>query len=277
VAQLEDSAPNAFERWRWNDAGWASTWPVREQLTGASTPALLARLGPVSGERILDIGSGAGTTAIAVARAVRPSGEVVGADVSVPLVAFAQHAAADAGVDNVHFVVADVQLDRVVGAPFGAAMSQFGVMFFEDPVAAFANVRAQLDRGGRFVFICWQSAERNPWFAGHALREFLPKPPPPPPGTHATGPFAFGPQGEVETLLGEAGWVGVEVEAISSSAVVARAAIADDAQAAFMGVPDTQLEAARGAMDAQLAPFELDDGRLEVPISYYVVSSRSPS
>jgi len=276
VAQLEDSAPNAFERWRWNDAGWTSTWPVREQLTGAVTPVLLARLGAVFGERILDIGSGAGTTAIAVARAVGPSGEVVGADVSVPLVAFAQQAAAEAGVDNVRFVVADVQLDRVSGAPFAAAMSQFGVMFFEDPVAAFSNVREQLDRAARFVFVCWQSAERNPWFAGHALREFLPKPPPPPPGTHATGPFAFGQPSEAETLLGQAGWARVEVEAISSSAVVSRDAIADDAQAAFMGVPDAQLSAAREAMDAHLAPFELPDGRLEVPISYFVVSARTP-
>ena len=276
MAQLEDSTPNAVERRRWNDAYWTSTWPVREQLTGSATPALLARLDPAPGERVLDIGSGAGTVAMAVARAVAPTGEVVGADVSEPLVELARRSASDAGVDNVRFVVVDVQLDRVDGAPFTAAMSQFGVMFFDDPVAAFANVRAHLEPGARFVFVCWQKADRNPWFAGHALRDLLPPPDPPAPGRHVAGPFALGPPGEAESLLEAAGWHEVTVEAISSRAVVSRKAIADDGQAAFMGVAAERLDEAREAMDAQLAPFELPDGRLDVPIAFYVVTAHAP-
>jgi len=276
VAQLEDSTPNAYERWRWNDAYWTSTWPVREQLTGAATPTLLDHLDAASGERILEIGSGAGTAAMAVARAVAPSGSVVGADVSEPLVERSRRSASDAGVHNVRFVVADVQLDRVEGAPFSAAMSQFGVMFFDDPVAAFANVRAHLEPGARFVFACWQKADRNPWFAGHALRDLLAPPEPPAPGRHVVGPFALGVPGEAESLLEAAGWGDVTVAAISSHAVVSRAAIADDGQAAFMGVVAERLGEAREAMDAHLAPFELPDGRLDVPIAFYVVTAHVP-
>jgi SAM-dependent methyltransferase len=276
VAPDEAPAPNAFERRRWNDAYWSSTWPEREQLTSAATPAMLEHLGAAAGERILDVGSGAGAAAIAVARAVAPSGEVVGADVSEPLLAFARRRADDEGVANVRFVSADVQLDRIEGAPFTAAMSQFGVMFFEDPVTAFGNVRAHLCAGARLVFVCWQSARQNPWFAGHALRDLLPAPAPPAPGHHATGPFAFGELGEAERLLDAAGWEEVEVAAIASSAVVTRAAIADDGQAAFMGVDADRLDEARDALDAHLAPFERPDGRLEVPIAFFVVTARTP-
>lgn len=277
MAQAQDDGPNALERWRWNDAYWSSAWPVREQLTGAATPALLARLDAAPGERILDVGSGAGATAIAVARAVGPTGAVVGADVSEPLVAFSRRRAAGEGVANVSFVVADVQLDRVEGAPFAAAMSQFGVMFFEDPVAAFANVRAHVAADARLVFSCWQPVDRNPWFVGHALQGLLPPPAPVAPGRHATGPFALGAPGEAASLLERAGWERVAVEAVTTTAVVSRAAIADDAQAAFMGVPPERLDEARAAVDAHVAAFERPDGRLEVPIAFYVVSSRAPT
>lgn len=138
---------NAAERRRWNDEYWTSVWPKREQLTSAVTDTLLTALKLVAGQRVLEIGSGGGTATIAAGRLVG-DGAVVGADISAPLVAFAGRRVAAAGAGNVSFVVADVQQEDVPGGPFDAALSQFGVMFFDEPTVAFRNIRRQLVPGG---------------------------------------------------------------------------------------------------------------------------------
>ena len=120
-------------------------------MTSEATTPLLDQLAPTAGERLLEVGSGAGRTAIVAARLVGDDGSVVGADFSAQLVDYSRREAATASIANVSFVVADVQHEAIPGGPFDAAYSQFGVMFFEDPVAAFANVRAHVATGGRLA------------------------------------------------------------------------------------------------------------------------------
>src|SRR5579875_1572479 len=120
---------NDAERRLWNDPTWSAAWLRREALTGLATPLLLEQLGLGLGERVLDVGCGAGASTLAAAALVGPTGEVLGADISVPLIAHATRRAAAAGVDAVRFVVADVQEEQLPGAPFDVAMSQFGVMY----------------------------------------------------------------------------------------------------------------------------------------------------
>ena len=157
------TTPNEAEHRRWNSDYWTSVWPRREQLTNAVTAPLLGYLSLQRGDRVLDVGSGGGTSALAVAPLVGVEGAVVGADISGQLVRFARRRAAEAGLANVTFEVADMQTDDIPGAPFTVAMSQFGVMFFDQPRIAFANLLHQLEDGGRLGFACWQSAARNPW------------------------------------------------------------------------------------------------------------------
>src|SRR6202042_1616139 len=121
------------------------------------------------GEQVLDVGCGGGKTSLAAARGVGPEGAVVGADLSTPLTTLASRRAAEAGVENVTFRVVDMQTDTVPGGPFDVALSQLGVMFFEEPVTAFGNIRSHLKPGGRIVFACWQTMERNPWFFAPAI------------------------------------------------------------------------------------------------------------
>ena len=104
----------------------------------------------------------------------------MGADLSAPLGALAEQRAREDGADNVEFRRLDMQTDRIPGDPFTVAISQFGVMFFDDPVAAFGNIRAHLAPDGRIAFACWQRLEDNPWHFASAISEFLPSPPPPP-------------------------------------------------------------------------------------------------
>jgi SAM-dependent methyltransferase len=133
-------------------------------------------------------------------------GKVVGADISAPLVelghqrAEAQHAA------NASFIVADVQHETVPSAPFNAAISQFGVMLFDQPQVAFANIRRHLVNGGRFGFACWQAPDLNPWFPGPGLAGLAPPQPPPEPGKSPTHPFSLSDPQHTAWILEASGW-----------------------------------------------------------------------
>src|SRR5438067_2645107 len=123
------AAVNQQQREQWNDGKQARLWPKRERITTCATGPLLNLLSPQPGERMLEIGCGGGLVAIEAAKAVAPSGRVVGFDLSAPLAKLATSRAQAAGVANVRFVVGDAQVDDIPDAPFDATMSQFGVMF----------------------------------------------------------------------------------------------------------------------------------------------------
>ncbi len=267
-----EPTPNTVERRRWNDEYWVSVWHRREPMTDAVTQVLLDRLALTPGESVLDIGSGGGGTTIAAARLVAP-GAVVGADISTPLVDSARRRARERDVGNVDFVVADVQTDAIAGAPFDVAMSQFGVMFFEEPIVAFANIRSQLSPSGRIGFACWQPVDRNPWHSQSVLTDFVPPAPPPGPGKSPTGPFAFGDPDLVREILLSAGWRDVERTAHELVVTVGRDAFVDDEQLRFAGVPETSLDEARQAVDNRLEPLNAGDGRIAAPLAFQVFTA----
>ena len=118
-------------------------------------------------------------------------GGVVGVDISAPLLALARQRAVD--VANVSFVEADAQTATPPGAPFDAVFSRFGVMFFDQPEVAFANLHQATSPAGRLAFVCWAAAGENPWFEA-PLMAVMGVPgvdPPPPPGPEDPGAFAF--------------------------------------------------------------------------------------
>jgi SAM-dependent methyltransferase len=268
-----DATTNEAERRRWNDDHWVTTWPRREQLTRTVTPYLMEAAALRAGERVVDIGSGAGIAALAAAEAVGPAGQVVGADISVPLVGYATSRAADLGVTGVRFCVCDAQQDGVEGAPFDAAISQFGVMFFEDPVAAFANIRSQVADGGRLAFACWQALARNPWFTGPAVAPFVAPPPPPGPGRSPTGPFAFADAERVLSILTSAGWRDGAVALHEVGARVEESAVVDESQLRFQGVAEADIPAAMAAARAHLAPLRSADGVIEAPLAFQIFTA----
>lgn len=268
-----DTETNAAERRRWNDEYWASVWLKREQLTTAITGVLLDRVGLSEGENVLDIGSGGGTATIAASHLVGARGSVVGADISAPLVELARQRALDQRVANVSFVVADVQQDTIAGAPFDAAMSQFGVMFFDEPETAFANIRRHLVAGGRLGFACWESVEKNPWFIGPALAGYVPSAPAPAPGKSPTGPFSLSDPARVIDILASGGWTGVKIDPHDVAVDVERDAIIDDAQLTFLGVPEGSFQDARRAVEQHLKPLTASDGRIHANLSFQIVAA----
>ena len=267
---------NAAERKRWNEETWVKAWPKREAMTDSVTPFLIAALALRSGERVLDVGSGGGKTTVAAARAVGPTGSATGADLSVGLTDLASQRVAEAGVKNVTFRAADVQQDTIEGAPFDVAMSQFGVMFFDEPETAFTNIRAQLAPGGRLVFACWQVVERNPWFIGAALAGLAPPPPPPEPGKSPTGAFALGDAERTQGILETAGFANVRCTPHGLLPEVPHDSLIDDAQLHRMGVPEEKMDAARIAMTEHLARFESGSGLLKLPLAFQIFQATAP-
>jgi SAM-dependent methyltransferase len=267
------SSDNEAERRRWNDEYWASAWLRREPLTNAVTELLLDAAGLLAGDRVVDIGSGGGTATFAAAQSVGPTGSVVGADISVPLVAYATQRGRDRGIANARFVVADVQREGIDGAPFTVAISQFGVMFFDEPVVAFTNIREQLGPGGRLAFVCWQAPVKNPWFVGPSLAPFVAPPPPPAAGKSPTGPFSLADPDHTTSILAAAGWSAVERAAYERTVPVDADAIVDDDQLRFLGVADRDFGAARTAVDDHLSALRRDDARYDAPLAFQIFTA----
>jgi SAM-dependent methyltransferase len=238
-------------------------------------PVLLEALALRPGDRVLDIGSGAGAAALRAAEIVGGDGAVIGADISAPLVELAARRARGAGVGNASFQVADMQTVRVNGGPFTVAMSQFGVMFFDEPTVAFANIRAHLVAGGRFGFACWRAAERNPWFFASALAGLVAPPPPPGPGKSPTGPFALADADRVRDLLEQAGFMDVTVSAHQTSIEAPEDAVVDDAQLVLMGITAESMTRAHAAVDRHMAQFRQPSGMSRFPLAYQVVTARN--
>ncbi len=261
---------NAAEHRRWNDDYWVSVWPRREQLTAVVTDLLLDRARLVPGARVLDIGAGAGISSIAAAGRVGKSGSVTGADISVPLVEFATRRARDLGLANVEFAVVDMQEGTVDGAPFDAAISQFGVMFFDEPTVAFTNIRRHLRPAAHFSFACWQSLEANLWHINHVLAPFLPPPGALGPGKSPAGPFSLGSADRTTAMLVGAGWSEIEREPLEVTVAVERDALFDDGQLRFLGVTDDRIDEARAAVEGHLARMERPDGRYGAPLAIQV-------
>ncbi|WP_310474288.1 methyltransferase domain-containing protein [Sandarakinorhabdus sp.] len=198
---------NAEQIEYWNSKV-GETWVLmQERMDLALTPvtsALLAAAAPQPGELVLDIGCGAGETTLAMDAVVGEGGHAIGLDVSEPLLARARERAA-ALLSEAEFIAADAAT-WAEETGFDLILSRFGVMFFNDPGAAFANLHALAAPGGRLVFACWQPAARNLWatLPMTALAHLLPANPPIDP--LAPGPFAFADAARVATLLEAAGW-----------------------------------------------------------------------
>ncbi|GMR22764.1 MAG: hypothetical protein BMS9Abin37_1135 [Acidobacteriota bacterium] len=167
---------NEAQREVWSAADVAATWAKTEHISDHGTPPLMKALKLVKGERVLDVACGGGKTTVAAARAVGPAGHVTGVDISESMLALAKTRNAEAGLANVELVLADAQVDEFPSGPFDAALSQFGIMFFDDPVAALTNIRRHLTPGGRAAFIVWQPEERMVWSPAHVVVKYLPPP-----------------------------------------------------------------------------------------------------
>ena len=225
-----------------------------------------ARLQPA--ERVLDVGCGCGITTIDAARNGTHGGSAVGIDIARPLIDVARRRAAAAGVDNVEFVEGDAQVHPFPEADFDVVISRFGIMFFADPEAAFANLARATRPGGRLVVVCPADPLQSEWiaiaFAAAARHVGLPDLGPP----GAPGTFAFANSERLEQTIRAAGYHDITLEAVTRP--VRLGDDADDvtrfitslpeATKLFAGKPKEHVAAAIDALRDSLAPHARSSG-----------------
>jgi ubiquinone/menaquinone biosynthesis C-methylase UbiE len=183
---------------------------------------------------LLDVGCGCGALTLAAAHI---ADSAVGVDISAPLSEVASRRAGTARTDNVEFVVADAQTHAFAPGTFDLVLSQFGLMFFDDPVAAFTNLRRSLALDGRLAFVSWQGLPANEWLAVIAsevanhveIPEF---------GGLSKGPgmFALMDQDETKALLGTAGFTGVAFESLVSTILIGGGGTVDQSTEFLLGM-----------------------------------------
>jgi len=213
MPQIPETSSNAAQIEYWNTTA-GETWAQFQEILDCQVELLglaaMDALCPREGEHIIDIGCGCGQTSLTLAARVRPTGSVVGIDISQPMLDVALRRPRSTDL-QVAFRKLDAQAGDLGQGLFDAAFSRFGVMFFGDPVAAFANIRASLKPEGRLAFICWRPLNENPWMQAPmqaALPLLLPVAPPDP---TAPGPFAFADSSRVRSTLTDSGYSAVTI------------------------------------------------------------------
>lgn len=216
----EVSEPNSAQAALWNDAAGRTWAELQRMLDDMLRPfeALLTEQALATGGRdVLDIGCGAGATTLAIAQALDGGARCVGVDISGPLIAAAQARAAAAGVRHVTFIKSDAQGYPFEGRSFDTIVSRFGVMFFDDPVAAFRNLRRAARHGATLAFAAWRSAAENDFMtaAERAVAPLLPSLPERSPD--APGQFAFARREGIEQILAASGWRDISITPIDAA------------------------------------------------------------
>lgn len=199
----------------WQDAAaqrWIEQQAVLDRALAPFGAALLETAAAQLGESVVDIGCGAGTTTIELARRVGAEGRVVGVDVSGPLL---EHAAGQAPPElGITWENADAAT-WAPPTPVDLMFSRFGVMFFKDPLMAFRNLAHGLRRGGRFCATCWCTLEENPWIEQcmRALEGLVADPWPNPTGP---GPLSLGRGEELRMLLVASGFGRIKLQRVQA-------------------------------------------------------------
>lgn len=214
---MHDTQESDSEQSRlWNGpAGraWVDRQPLLDRLFAPLGTLLIESLAGHSLGRVLDVGCGTGAVTLALASPSGDAAECVGIDISAPMIEAARARAEREG-SRARFVCADAQAHAFVPAGFDTLVSRLGVMFFDDPVAAFANLRRAARDGAALRFLAWRAAAENPFMttAERAAASLLPRLPARRPG--APGQFGFADRERVESILAQAGWGAIAIRPV---------------------------------------------------------------
>ncbi len=274
--QIDYWNANAGEKWvRLQDL-------LDEQLRQFGEAAMDAG-GVSAGESVIDVGCGCGDTTLELARRVGPEGRALGVDISAPMLARAAETARAGGVTNASFEEADAQTHAFAEGGADLIFSRFGMMFFADPPAAFANLRSALSPDGRFSLVCWRSIQQNPWMliptmaAMQHIEIEIPKDP------YAPGPFSLADEGHLTEVLEKGGLNDIDLAPYDTAMTLAAGASVDEAARFMMEMgpmarvlpsvdEDTKARVVEAVRDS-LAPHESDAG-IVMDAAAWIVSAR---
>ena len=272
----------------WSGSG-GEYWVVNQQQMDTMLQPLgeqaLARLDLGNVRHLLDIGCGTGSTTLDIAARLSDGARVTGADLSVPMTDYARSRLAPAGLTNADFMTCDLQIDQLEAEVYDAAFSRFGVMFFDQPVTGFSNIRMAMKSGAPLAFVCWQPPSENLWhsLAVATAKQFIEMPAPP--ERRAPGPFAFAETDYVTGILTDAGFGDIVIEPHTQTVELfsgqdVRSAAENFARinpiiSAFVTeAGEDKAEPLIDGLAQALAPYH-KDGALHFPSATWLVSARA--
>lgn len=232
----------------------------------------------------LDVGCGGGSQSLMLAERLGPQARVLGADISEPMLQVALEKSGVAGADlaQLEFVQADAATHSFEANSFDLLFSRFGVMFFDDPVAAFSNLHRALRPQARLAFCCWQALKDNDWTRIPLQAALQHLPPPEIPDPHAPGPFAFADPQRVDGILASSGFRDIAVQSFTREIRFGEASTLSESvrQLAMIGPVSRLLEGQEaqvmarvlGSMEQVLAPY-YRDGALNLPGAIWFVTA----
>lgn len=284
MADTHERNADQVASWNGNSGRrWVERQVFMDAMFAPVNAALFAATDLAPGMTVFDIGCGSGDTTLAIAKAVSPGGHVLGLDISAPLLARARERA-PAGTP-VQFIEGDATVYGFRPGVGDLLFSRFGVMFFAQPVVAFANMRKGLKSGARVAFACWREGRLNPWITLPLVAARAVLPPSPPADPEAPGPFAFASEQRVRSILGEAGFSDIALKPIDMSFDTAGGGGVDAALTAALEIgpasralddqPAAIRDAAIAAIRVALGPHETN-GRVMLDGAIWIVTACNP-
>ncbi|MEX0309433.1 MAG: class I SAM-dependent methyltransferase [Tateyamaria sp.] len=277
---------NADQEEFWTDAAGPKWVAQQEEMDALLAPVLdlVMDRSPIQpGDRVLDIGCGTGVSVAAAAAATGPDGSVTGLDISETMLDLARHRMA--GEANVTFLKADAQTYAFPSA-FDVMISRFGVMFFEDTVAAFRNLTAALAPGGTMTFAAWGPAPQNPYFMAPARAASRVLGPMPKTDRTLPGPFAFEDSTRILGMMAAAGVPKARVEtvqvaltppgSVNDTAALMMQIGPADAAVRHHDADATAMAEVQSAVADAISEFETSAG-LRIPACIHIYTARKPA
>lgn len=282
MTEIHETNQDQADFWSTAGAMWTALRARFDNQAGDHGTAAIDALAPAAGDRVIDIGCGAGSTTVDLAARVGPSGFVRGFDISPSMIDGARALAEESGLDNVAFDVGDAMVFPFENDHDGV-YSRFGVMFFSDATRGFANMRTALRADGRLGFVCWQTPAQNQWASVplSIIGQFADMPFGADPT--APGPFSLSDAGRIKQVLTDAGYVDLRIEGHEigvklgdsmAEAVDFIFGLMPPAAALRANDPETAKEVA-SALETAFADWEGTDG-VRAPSATWIVSARSP-
>jgi len=262
---------NDGQRQYFNDPKRIERWPTREPFTQMAIAPLLHAAAIEPAMSVCDIGCGGGQATVQAAELVGPTGTVLGVDISPAMVSLAQSRPAP---NWVTYTEADAQTNDLPESPFHRIISQFGLMFFEDPVAAFVNLGRHLTHDGSLHGVVWQAMDNNLSFMAHlmAARGFARSTPGG--ATGQVGAFAFADRDLVDDYLVAAGFEPATWNLHSLIRPSQLDEVVTPNMLLLAGIDETVVDEAYRAAVAELQAVTDENGIVHCPLDVQVLSTR---